>query len=85
MVDQRAILRLEVKKNDNMYTFDIPQGAPLSEAYAAIFDVLLMVKKTLDDEIEKQMLERSKKLGNNEEKVDADTEVEFKTDGSSDA
>lgn len=83
MVDQRSIIQLEVKKNDNLYTFCIPQGVQLHEAYDAVFEMLLTVKKSLDDYVEKEMLEQSKKLDADDKKGEAGNGVEFKTDTTS--
>ena len=81
MVNQRGYLQLEIVKNDNTYTFNIPTGSLLTEAQDALFEMLLVVKKSVDDQIEKEMLERSKKeVGKNSEKGEDSNSVEFKTD-----
>lgn len=77
MVDQYSILKLEVKKNDVVYSFHIPAGTLLTGAYDALFEMLLTIKKSVDEHVEKEMLERSKKeLGKDSEKGEASNSVE---------
>lgn len=38
-MDIRAMVSIEIKKNDRSFTFNMPVGAPYGEAYDAAFEV----------------------------------------------
>lgn len=39
-MDKKALISFEVKSNERVYTLLIPVGAPLGEAYDAVFTML---------------------------------------------
>lgn len=39
-VDQKAIVRLELEKNERNYAFEMPIGSPFGESYDAAFEFL---------------------------------------------
>lgn len=42
-MNQRVMINIEVKKNENLYVFSMPMGANLGECYDAAFEVLKSV------------------------------------------
>jgi len=42
-MQMKSLLNLEVTKNERLYSFSIPTGAPYGEAYDAIFSCLEMI------------------------------------------
>jgi len=39
-MDQKLVCNFEVKKNDRVYSLHMPVGAPIGEAYDAVFEML---------------------------------------------
>jgi len=50
---QKAVIQFEVEKNKHRYTFVMPVGSPLGEAYDAVFEVLIKLKEISDEAVEK--------------------------------
>jgi hypothetical protein len=52
-MDMKATLTMTVKQNDNIYTFTMPAGSPIGEAYNAAFEVLQNVLELSKDAVER--------------------------------
>lgn len=52
-MDLRNELVLEVKKDERVYRFSLPGGAPLGESSDAVFEMFLQVDKWHKDAVEK--------------------------------
>jgi predicted adenine nucleotide alpha hydrolase (AANH) superfamily ATPase len=59
-MDQRAMVRLEVKKEERTYCFDMPIGAPFGEAYDAAFEVLSTILKMSEEAVAKAEQKKEK-------------------------
>ena len=58
-MDLRSYVSIEVKKNDRVYSYLMPVGAPFGEAYDAAFEVLqsvLDMAKKSSEQINKQII-----------------------------
>lgn len=51
-MDQRAIHVLTVEKGDRTYSFAMPLHAPVGEAYDALFECLVEIKKHAEKLVE---------------------------------
>lgn len=60
-MNAKSAVIIEVRKNDNVYEFVMPAGAPLGEAYDAGFEVLKSIV-----ELSHQAVERAKQPSNEE-------------------
>lgn len=56
-MDQRGIISLELEKNGKKFSFTMPMGTPLGEAYDAAFSFLSEVL-----EMSKRAVEKAEKL-----------------------
>lgn len=63
-VDQKAIINLEVKKEDRTFVFSMPVGSPFGEAYDAAFAVLNEIQ-----EMSKRAVEQAKPKEMDKEEV----------------
>jgi len=59
-MDQRAVLNMEVEKNGHLFVFSMPIGAPLGEAYDAVYGVLEEIIKLSNQAAEKMKLPEKK-------------------------
>jgi len=77
MVTQKAVIVLEVEKNERVYTFTMPVGSPFGEAYDVAFlmlqEVLKLSKEAVDRATppEKEEKEEDKNGEEKEEKEDS--------------
>lgn len=46
---QKTIISLEVKKEDRLFSFNVPTGASLGECYDACFECLAKILETSND------------------------------------
>jgi len=58
---QKAVIYLEVEKNDHKYSFTMPIGAPLGEVYDAAFEMLQEIVKLANEAVEKAEQKKVKK------------------------
>lgn len=52
-MNQKAAVLLEVNKNDHLYQFVMPVGAPFGEAYDAAYEVLNVIVQMAKEAAEK--------------------------------
>ena len=52
-MDQRAMISMEIVKNERTYTFLMPIGSPYGEAYDAAFEFLGSILKQSQDAVSK--------------------------------
>lgn len=63
-MEQKAVINLEVKKEDRTFVFSMPIGAPFGEAYDAAFTVLNEIQ-----EMSKKAVEHAKPKEMDKEEV----------------
>jgi len=69
MVDQKATVVMNVKKEDRVYEFSMPMNSPLGECYDACFEVMNQIV-TMSQEAAKRA-ERKEEKKTDENVVDA--------------
>lgn len=52
-MDIRALISIEIKKNDRTYVFNMPVGAPYGEAYDAAYEVTSKILQLAAEAAEK--------------------------------
>lgn len=64
-MELNTILEVKVEKNDRVYRFSLPAGAPFGESYDAVFEMLNKIREMANEALEKARREEPKEKAEN--------------------